>query len=576
MQEAIFIEHLTPLMQHMLVFLGLAYLFTKTPVFTALVNNTLTWPDKIVIYFVFSGFCIFGTWLSEPSVLNEDAIANTRLIGAVLGGLLGGPVVGFFVGLTGGLHRIYSMTSSIDPVTYVDIACGIATTLEGLIAGLVHFYFLRKNQIERLFSQKIVCVVSFGIGVVHVGVILIAGSIAGDWQGAVRLEQEIALPMLIANTVGVALIIYLIREQKNARDELTGQSIAWQIADKTADIVYGHFDQVSSEKIARIIQQETRVAAVAITDTQRLLAFTGQGDDHHVAGATISSSYTIDAINQNQVIFADGIHQRFQCRVDDACKLGSVLVIPLRDKADKKVLGTIKLYETKDKLFKNINRKLGETIANYLSNKILAGRYELQRSLRVQDQYRLLTAQVNPHFLYNALATISHIIGKQPNRARRLLQDLSNFFRKNLETSGDTTSLKQELDHVLSYLEIEKARFEYRLQVNIEIPESLYKQIVPVFTLQPIVENAIKHGVSQMLGPGCINISSAEQSDEYTLTVADNAGLYKSIARDGVGLKIDERIKIRFGSNYGITINCEPGQWTRVNIRLPKTDKEIR
>ena len=81
MQDLLFIEHIIPLLQHVLVFLGLAYLFTKTPVFTDLVNNTLSLPDKIVIYLVFSGFCILGTFLSEQSFESDSAIANTRAIG---------------------------------------------------------------------------------------------------------------------------------------------------------------------------------------------------------------------------------------------------------------------------------------------------------------------------------------------------------------------------------------------------------------------------------------------------------------------------------------------------------------
>ena len=111
MEGILFIEHITSLLQHMLVFLGLAYLFTKTLVFTTLANNTLSLPDKVVIYFVFSGFCILGTVFSEPSVQSDDAIVNTRAIGAVLGGLLGGPVVGFLVGLTGGRSAPAHVTS---------------------------------------------------------------------------------------------------------------------------------------------------------------------------------------------------------------------------------------------------------------------------------------------------------------------------------------------------------------------------------------------------------------------------------------------------------------------------------
>jgi len=157
MQDFLFIGHVTPLLQHVFVLLGLAYLFIKTPVFTALANNSLSLPDKSVIYLVFSSFCILGTSLSEPSLQIDDAIANTRAIGAVLGGLLGGPVVGFLVGLTGGIHRIWSMSGINDPIIYIDIACGVATTCEGLLAGCVHHYLSRRGKIESLFSFRVAC-----------------------------------------------------------------------------------------------------------------------------------------------------------------------------------------------------------------------------------------------------------------------------------------------------------------------------------------------------------------------------------------------------------------------------------
>ncbi len=565
MQDLLFIEHVTPLLQHALVFLGLAYLFTKTPVFTDLVNNTLSLPDKIVIYLVFSGFCVLGTFLSEQSFQSESAIANTRTIGAVLGGLLGGPVVGFFVGLTGGIHRVWSMSSAIDPIHYIDIACAVATTFEGLLAGFVHYYLSRCGRMIHLFSPRVVFLVTL-IGVLgHMFIIFFFGMFFGEASMIWMLIKEIAPPMLIANSAGAALIMYMIKEQKRACDTLRSSTIAWQIADKTASIIFTRFNPESSKQITEIIQQETQVGAVAITDKKRLLAFTGASEDHHIPGSLIESEDTLEAIKENKLIF----RRNYQCRREESCGLGSVLIIPLKDDVYNQVIGTIRLYEPKNKLFRNINKKLGENIAQLLSNRILAGRYERQQELRIEDQYKLLTAQVNPHFLYNALATISHITNKQPERARELLHYLSDFFRKNLETFDDTTTLRSELEHIESYLEIEKARFEDRLQVHIDIPDKLLEQIVPVFTLQPIVENAIKHGTSELFGVGIIKISGISNNDDLILTIEDNAGLYVKGRQSGIGLKIDERIKIRYGQEYGVKISCEPEKWTQVNIRLP-------
>ncbi|MBL1259083.1 MAG: sensor histidine kinase [Thiotrichaceae bacterium] len=569
MQDFLFVAHIIPLFQHALVFLGLAYLFTKTPVFTALVNNSLTLPDKVIIYLVFSGFCMLGTSLSEFSVQSEDAIANTRAIGAVLGGLLGGPVVGFFVGLTGGIHRIWSMTGVSAPISYIDLACGVATTYEGLFAGFVHHYLSRKGKIESLFSPRFIWLMAFTIGLGHVLIFLLFGWSADDAELAWRIQQEIALPMLLANSAGVALIMYMIREQKRTCDELSSNAIALNIANKTASITLPRFSEESAQRFSEIIHQETRVAAVAITNRVRLLAFTGEGASHHRPGTTISSKDTLKSIEKNSVVFVDGIKKIYQCQIDPNCKLGSALVIPLRDEAHNEVLGTIKLYEVKHRLFRNINKTLGESVAQLLSNRILTGRYERQRELRLEDQYKLLTTQVNPHFLYNALTTISHITRKQPERARDLLHHLSDFFRKNLESSADTTTLREELEHVVSYLEIEKARFENRLEVVMNVPENLREQCMPVFTLQPIVENAIKHGVSELIGVGIVKVCAKKDGGDLILSIEDNAGLYVEGDHNGIGLKIDERIKMRYGPDYGITILCEMDQWTRVTIRLP-------
>ena len=570
--HTLFLDHIIPLLQHMLVFLGLAYLFTRTRVFSALVNNALSWADKLVIYLVFSGFCILGTFLSEQSFQSAEAIANTRAIGAVLGGLLGGPVVGLLVGATGGVHRILSMSSAADPIHYIDIACGLATAGEGLFSGCIHWLQSRRGRIESLFSTKLVWPVALAAECGHMLIILGAGWLVADEGAAMHLVVEIAPPMLIANTLGVVLIVYMICEQKRSRDELGSNAHAWAIANQSAGLLRGGFDQETSRKIAQIIQHETRVAAVAITDCDRLLAFTGVGADHHLPGAAISSEMTLKAIDDNCVVFSDGVSSQYQCRLDADCALGSVLIIPLRDEANNAVLGTIKLYELKHTLFRNINRRLGEDIAQLLSAGLLAGRYQLQQHLRLRDQYQLLVAQVNPHFLYNALTTIGHITQQQPQRARVLLQHLSDFFRKSLETSTDMITLSDDLAHVNAYLEIEKARFEQRLRVSIEIPRHLWDYTVPVFTLQPIVENAIKHGVAELVGGGHIIIRSTEDETSFTLCVEDSAGLYTTHHRDGIGLRIDERIKISFGEAFGLSIRCEPEQWTRVSIRLPKKE----
>lgn len=151
-------------------------------------------------------------------------------------------------------------------------------------------------------------------------------------------------------------------------------------------------------KVAQVLYQELDIGAVAITDREKLLAFTGIGDDHHLPGKPISSTYTLKAIETGEVVYADGNEVPYRCSLHPQCKLGSTLVIPLRGE-NQRVMGTIKLYEAKNRLFSSINRTLGEGIAQLLSAQILAGQYERQKAMLTQSEIKLLHARVNPIFV---------------------------------------------------------------------------------------------------------------------------------------------------------------------------------
>lgn len=166
------------------------------------------------------------------------------------------------------------------------------------------------------------------------------------------------------------------------------------------------------------------------------------------------------------------------------------------------MIGTIKLYEPRNRLFSSINRTLGEGIAQLLSAQILAGQYERQKALLAQSEIKLLHAQVNPHFLFNALNTLMAVIRHDSDKAGQLVQYLSTFFRKNLKRPSEIVTLANEIEHVNAYLQIEQARFQSRLSIRLRVPDELAYYQLPAFTLQPIVENAIKHGTSQLLGTG--------------------------------------------------------------------------
>ena len=402
--------------------------------------------------------------------------------------------------------------------------------------------------------------------------LFIALAVARPYEDALHVVGLLALPELIANSVGAALFMGILLDRRALveRQSSAFSAKALKIAARADGVLRSGFDQENSMRVARIIYEETGVGAVAITDREKLLAFIGMGDDHHVPGRPITSPQTLQAIANNQVLYADGNEVAYQCSIDPHCRLGASLVIPLVGEDDR-VIGTIKLYEPKTKIFSTINRTLGEGIARLLSSQILAGRYERQKTLLAQSEIKLLHAQVNPHFLFNALNTISAVIRKDPEKARELVQYLSTFFRKNLKRPSEGACLGDEIEHVNAYLQIELARFTGRLGVDIDVPDELRSVRLPAFSLQPVVENAIKHGTSQLLGEGHVRIAARRHGGDLLLTVEDNAGLYEEKpGGDGLGMAIvDRRIRNRYGDGYGVTVACEPDVSTRITLRLP-------
>ncbi|MGL4034576.1 LytS/YhcK type 5TM receptor domain-containing protein [Kosakonia cowanii] len=547
------------LLQQMCVFLVIAWLMSKTRLFIPLIQVTVRLPHKLLCYVTFSIFCILGTYFGLHI---EDSIANTRAIGAVMGGLLGGPLVGGLVGLTGGLHR-YSMGGM------TALSCMFSTFIEGLLGGLVHSFLIKRGRTDRVFNPFTAGAVTCVAELLQMVIILL---IARPFESALHLVQSIAAPMMVTNTVGAALFMRILLDKRAMFEKYTSafSATALKVAASTEGILRQGFNEENSMRVAQVLYQELDIGAVAITDRERLLAFTGAGDDHHLPGRPISSVWTQRAIETGEVVYADGNEVPYRCSLHPQCKLGSTLVIPLRGE-NQRVVGTIKLYEAKNRLFSSINRTLGEGIAQLLSAQILAGQYERQKALLTQSEIKLLHAQVNPHFLFNALNTIKAVIRRDSDEAGLLVQYLSTFFRKNLKRPAEIVTLADEIEHVNAYLQIEKARFQARLQVRLEVPEALAHSHLPAFTLQPIVENAIKHGTSQLLGVGEITLRASQQAQHLVLDIEDNAGLYQpKNDAGGLGMSlVDKRLRARFGDECGISIACEPDLFTRITLRLP-------
>ena len=204
------------------------------------------------------------------------------------------------------------------------------------------------------------------------------------------------------------------------------------------------------------------------------------------------------------------------------------------------------------------------------------------RKLAAEAELRALRAQVNPHFLFNALTTIGYLIQTAPERALGTLMRLSGLLRSVLRSGEEFVTIGEELDLIEAYLDIERARFEDRLRVLIDVPWELRRIRIPALVIQPLVENAIKHGISESLAGGEVRISarpqqtgSSEGVQSLLISISDtgpgatNAVLERRKAR-GLGLSnVEERLQ-RYGSGPApVTIKSTPGIGTTVEIRIP-------
>lgn len=212
-----------------------------------------------------------------------------------------------------------------------------------------------------------------------------------------------------------------------------------------------------------------------------------------------------------------------------------------------------------------------------------------QESLR-RTELALLQAQINPHFLYNTMDTIIWLIeGEKNQEAVEMVSNLSSFFRHSLSKGRDIISLREEEGHVRSYLQIQQARYKDILEYSIEISPQLQKAILPKLTLQPLVENALYHGIKLKRAKGLIRVLGRMEAGHAVLQVIDDGvgmdearlqqirASMQTDAKVGFGLSaVNQRLRLQFGPQYGLQIESTPGQGTTVTARIPYTEAEER
>jgi len=344
-------------------------------------------------------------------------------------------------------------------------------------------------------------------------------------------------------------------------------------AGQAAEPLSAGLSPASAGKAVRHLRALIGAAGLALTDTGSVLAFDGYGDHHkdQILAAAARAMSTGRA-----TVLAPG---ELPCDMLD-CEIGGAVVVPLRRDG---ALAALSDGPPAPGLVQAA-RETGQWVAAQLGLAELEG----SRGRLARAEVRALRAQISPHFIYNALTAIASFVRTDPERARELILEFAEFTRYSFRAHGEFTTLAEELRSIDRYLTIERARFGERLQVRLEIAPEVLPVGLPFLCLQPLVENAVRHGLSRKPGVGTVTIIAHDAGAECHLTIEDDGvGMDPAVLGSGtedagdagqhVGLSnVDERLRAAFGDQFGLVVETAPGAGTKVSMRIPKFHPGVR
>ena len=550
-------ELLFTLFKSISVIATFAYILSRFSSVKHIFANNFNKYEKIFLTIFFAIVSIMGTYLG---IIIMDAYANIRAIGALMGGLLGGPIVGVSAGLIAGLHR-FSLGG------FTALACAVGTTTSGLIGGL--FYKKYNNDEINFKNGFLIGVLALSIEMIIV--LIFSRPLAQAWE----LVKIIGVPMILSNSIGIAIFINILNKVKEDNQKIRALQAekVLSIADRSLPLLQNGMDQKAAAEIIKMIKKESQVDAVSITNKEKVLAFTGIGQDHHPAREKIKTEASQIAIKQKKSILID---QQKDINCDhQGCELTDAVITPL--KIEDNVYGLLKLYRCKQKITM-LDIKLAEGISNLLATQIKLAKLSKQAELKSEAELKALQAQINPHFLFNSLNAIAASCRTQPKEARKLLIKLAGIFRRTLNRDVYQITLAEEMEFCQDYLDIEKARLDKRLQVEWKIPNELKETIIPPFIIQPLIENSIKHGIYPQEDGGKITINAQSLDNKLEISIKDNGTGIKAEKiteiengdNERIGINnIKERLHSVYGSSAKFEIKSKKGKGTQNIIRIP-------
>jgi two-component system, LytTR family, sensor kinase len=332
--------------------------------------------------------------------------------------------------------------------------------------------------------------------------------------------------------------------------------------------------QSTAAKAVPHLRALTQSTALALADRETLLALDGPGAIRSLAGAPLG-----ELIEEGP---DDRVHVDPRLEVPKL-HLGGAVVAPLIVRGER--VGSLAAFYARGRRIRPDDTRVVSDAASLVSAQLELAAVEEQEERLARAELRALRAQISPHFVYNALAAVAGYIHSRPEEARELLTDFAEFTRYAFRRERPYVTLADELHYVEKYLNLERARFGNRLRVRLEVAPEILPAVVPVLSLQPLVENAVRHGIEGAAGGVTIEILGQDLGADALVSVRDDgAGMSPEEARaalagrgDGVGLNnVHRRLESSFGPGYGLGIDTAPGEGTEVRLTVPKSHPGVR
>lgn len=519
------------------------------------------WRSLVLLSLIFGGIIILSTY---TGISIGSYTLNTRVIGAMSAGLLGGPLVGLYASLIGAVYVYYFS----DPQVFA-AASAFSTVLFGLLGGGFYPYFQKgKWKYQDLFLLTCFAEVCNTVSILRE---------TAQIQMIPEMLQEFSLPMMLLNSAGMLIFIssfnnVFIRQDVESSRQL---QLASGLSEKMMPLLYeGLHKGENIHELASVILKETDWFGVMITNRTEILEWQQKDGKARPENLTRIPGVGREAMESGRMSAKYNVPRSSSWY--EWMKDYSMIAAPFVIK--KQATGCMIVWMKKKWVLQKSEQELLQHLATIGSFQIAVSELEHQEQMRQRAELKALQFQVNPHFLFNALNTISCVCREEPEKARSLLVVLANYFRYNLNNDNYMVPMEEEVNHVNDYLEIEKARFEEKLIVTWEIPKCMDVQI-PTLILQPIVENAVRHGVGKD-GKRVVDIKIEEEELQYVVKISDQGKGFSQEILDklkndenigsSVGLcNVHKRMKSIYGEEYGLRItNLDSGSC--VELRFEK------